>query len=100
MDLPSWFCRVKFSTLSPTFMWQLLGFSVATIVFGQSGEGLFERGGILDVESLLIAIDLAHEAGEDFARAYFDEVSSALGDEELDAFDPTNRAGYLADEAV
>jgi hypothetical protein len=67
---------------------------------GESGQGFFERGGVFYVEGFLVAIDLAHEAGEDFAWADFDEVSCALGDEELDALDPADGAGDLADEAV
>ncbi len=48
----------------------------------------------------ILAEDLAVEAGEDFAGAYLDEVSGALGGEELDALDPADGAGDLADEAV
>jgi len=35
-----------------------------------------------------------------FAGADFDEVDGTLGDEELDALDPADGAGDLADEAV
>ncbi len=68
----------------------------------QSGEGFFERGGVFDVEGggWSLPSDLAVEAGEDFAGADFDEVGCALGDEELDALDPADGAGDLADEAV
>ena len=40
------------------------------------------------------------KAGEDFAGAYFDEVGGGFVGEELDAFDPADGAGDLADEAV
>jgi len=59
-------------------------------VSGKRREGFFEGGGVFYVGGFLGAVDLAHEAGEDFAGAYFDEVSCALGDEELDAFDPAD----------
>ena len=52
------------------------------------------------LSGLLVAIDLAHEAGEDLAGADLDEVGGALGDEELDALDPADGTGDLADEAV
>ena len=61
------------------------------------------RGGVFDVEGgdgAVFAEDLAVEAGEDFAGAYFDEVGCALGGEEADAFDPADGSGDLADEGV
>ena len=63
------------------------------MVFSSEAESsTLERG--------LAAVDLAHEAGEHLAGADFDEVGDALGDEELDALDPADGAGDLADEAV
>ena len=46
------------------------------------------------------AVDLAHEAGENFPGTYLNEVSGTLGDEDLDAFHPTNRTGDLANKAI
>ena len=63
-------------------------------------EGFFQGGGIFYVGGFLGAVDLAHEAGENFAGAYFDEVGCSFGDEELDALDPADGAGDLTDEAV
>ena len=44
------------------------------------------------------AVDLAHEAAEDFAWAHFDEVGGLLRDEEADGVDPADSACDLADE--
>ena len=70
---------------------------------GNRCQCLFERRRVFDVQcgdGGVFAEDLAVEAGEDFAGAYFDEVGRALGGQELDALDPADGAGDLADEAV
>lgn len=70
---------------------------------GQGGEGFFHRGGVVYVEGVeggVVVEDLGVEAGEDFAGAYFDEEGGGLGEEELDALDPADRGGDLADEGV
>src|SRR6202035_710275 len=79
--------------LAPCFLY-------AAGLFGQSGKSLFERGGILDVEGLLVAIDLAHEAGEDFAGAYFNKLGSTVGAEEMDTFHPPDRTRDLTYKTV
>ena len=69
----------------------------------EGGERLFQRRGVFYVVGGgggFFAEDLAVEAGEDFAWAYFDVVGDALGGEEVDALDPADGAGDLADEAV
>ena len=43
---------------------------------------------------------MAVEAGEDFAGAYFDVVGNVPEFELVDAFDPADGAGDLADEGV
>ena len=76
---------------------------------GEGGDSFFEAGFVFDVEGDWLGFDvagrcrfqdLAGEAGEDFAGAEFDEVGDALGDEELDALDPADGTGDLADEAI
>ena len=44
------------------------------------------------------AVDLAHQAAEDFAWTCFDEVGGLLRDEEADGVDPADSACDLADE--
>ena len=69
----------------------------------EGGEGFFQGGGVFYVEGGdggVAAEDLAVEAGEDFAGAYFDEVGRGEGGEEVDALDPADGAGDLADEGV
>ncbi len=72
-------------------------------VGGESRESFFQGSWVFYVEGGdggVATEDLAVEAGEDFAWAYFDEVSGGLGDEEVDALDPADGAGDLADEGV
>ncbi len=70
----------------------------------QGGEGFVEGGFVFDVEADggldVAAEDLAGEAGEDAAGAELDEVGGAAVDEELEALDPADGGGDLADEAV
>ena len=66
----------------------------------EGGEGLLEGVGVFDVGGGGGAVDLTHEAGEDFAGAHLDEVGGAFAEEELDALDPADGAGDLADKAV
>jgi len=66
----------------------------------KGSEGGFEAGGVFDVRGGKSFVDLAVEAGEDFAGADFNELSGAGFGEELDALDPADRRGDLADESV
>ena len=75
----------------------------AILAGSKCGEGFFEGGRVFDVEGGdggVAAEDLAVEAGEDFAGADLDEVSWQLSGEEVDALDPADGAGDLADEGV
>ena len=80
-------CKSTRRVISVVSLWTRLRENVAYSSGGREcGEGFFEGGGVFDVEGGdggVAAEDLAHEAGEDFAGAYFDEVGCALGDEEL-----------------
>ena len=49
----------------------------------EGGEGLFEAGGVFYVGGVEGAVDLAVEAGEDFAGAYFDVVGYARSCEQV-----------------
>ena len=66
----------------------------------EGGEGFFEAGGVFDVGGGEGAVDLAVEAGEDFAGADFDVVGDVVELELADAVDPADGAGDLADEGV
>ncbi len=51
-----------------------------------------QAGGVFDVEDADGAINLAEEAGEDFAGAYFDEDCDAGLDHFADGIEPADRA--------
>ena len=66
----------------------------------EGGEGFFEAGGVFYVGGVQGSVDLAVQAGEDFAWAYFDVVGYVAELELADAVDPADGAGDLADEGV
>ena len=67
---------------------------------GEGSECGVQARGVFDVGGGKRFVDLTVEAGEDFAGADFNEMRGAGLREELDALDPADRRGDLADESV
>lgn len=66
----------------------------------QTEQRFFEAGWVFDIGGGEGAVDLAVEAGEDFAGADFDVMGDAGLMQKPDALNPADGAGDLADEGV
>ena len=77
-----------------------MSFALSDLFTVQCGKCLLQAVAVFDVEHLLCAVNLSHEAAEDFAGANFDEGGRTAGLEQLDALYPADCASDLADEAV
>jgi len=66
----------------------------------EGGESFFQAGGIFYVGGVEGAVDLAVEAGKDFAGANFYVACYVAELELVDAVGPADGAGDLADEGV
>src|SRR5271156_2134326 len=85
-------------------MTTVVQFGLGLARFGASLGNFFQRvfqaGGIFDVEDADAAIDLAEQAGQDFAGADFDEDVYAGFDHFVNGIEPADRRSDLADQRV
>src|SRR3984957_17980557 len=77
-----------------------LGFAGFGARLGDFLQRVFQAGGIFHVENADATIDLAQQAGQNFAGADFDEDIHAGFDHFVNRIEPTDRRGDLADQRV